>query len=141
MSKGNGSNGHAPPVIPPALPVKTATFRIGGEDLEVPAIGFLALDENEDLKTHVNGLSPDIPAGEYIRHVLAIVAVQVRHRRPELTYDVLLNWLLAGEGTGIITAMSELIRISGFQAPEPTETPPTPEANPGTGTSTGSAPS
>ena len=143
MSKGNGNGGVGYTVASP-LPPKTATFRIGGEDLAVPAIGFFDIDANEELRDHLAALSPDITRREYVERVLAIIAIQLAPYRSDLTVDVLKRALGAGEANDLVTATTELLRASGFQIPEtvPETTAPTPEptASPGTGTSTASAP-
>jgi hypothetical protein len=146
MVNGNGHAAFAP------LPRKTVTFQIGGEDVQVRALGFLDLDENEALRTALDALSPEIPPREYLRHVMTIVSNQMVQSEPEWGPDQLnaarahqaeayMQALLAGEGAGVIGQMGELLRVSGFRLPEPavTETAPGTE-NPGTGTSTDSSP-
>lgn len=134
-------NGHAVNGSP--LPPKTATFRIGGEDLAVPAIGFFDIDGNEALRDHLAALGPDITRREYVERVLEIIAIQLAPYRPDLTVGVLRRALGAGEANDLVSATTELLRASGFQIPEttPETTAPAPvEESPGTGTSTGSAP-
>lgn len=132
MSEGNG---HATDGM--ALPWKTVDFYIGGEEIPVRAIGFVDL-EDDALRVPLDALGPALPIQEYRDNVVKIVAFQLRRTRPDLTYDVIRERLLAGEGYELVTKMNELFRASGFRLPEPTATP---EENPGTGTSTDSAPS
>lgn len=141
-------NGHA---VAAPLPRRTVKFTIGEEVVEVPSIGFLYLDGNEDLRTHLMGLSPDIPQTEYVKLGLRIIANLLNYpesgetaerlaARREATYQDLGNRLMIfGEPDELVTSIGELLVASGFRPPEPTETAPA--ENPGTGMSTDSVPS
>ncbi len=119
-----------------ALPPETVIFRIGGEDIPVPAIYFDDL-ERPEVREPLDALGPELPRQEYIGHVLAIVAAQLSPYRPELTVTALRKRCLAGESFQLIGTMNELLRRSGFPIPETVVPPP---ANPGTGTSIDAAP-
>lgn len=131
------------------LPRKTVVFRIGDEEIQVRALGFLDLDENETVRAALDALSPDIPSREYLRHVMTIVANQTVALEPGWSQEQLvqvraaraeeyMQALLAGEGSEVIESMGKLLRVSGFRLPEPATVPAT--ENPGTGTSISSLP-
>ncbi len=124
-------NGHATDGM--ILPRQTVPFTIGGETVLVPSLRFWDMDE---LKDELKALTPEAYWVDYAGAVLRIVAHQVADSRPELTYDELKKRCGAGEAMGLAATMNSLLWASGFPQPA-AETAP---ANPGTGTSIGSAP-
>lgn len=108
---------------------ESAKFTIGGEEYNVPAMRFLALEE---LKDKIQSLGPDLPWMEYSHNVLEIVAHQLN-----ISYEELAAKCTGKEAMTIATPMNELLRVSGFdfagEAAAVTESP-------GIGTSTSSPP-
>ena len=126
----DNGNGHSTTGMLP--PRKTVPFRIGGEDLAVPSMTFLDMDE---VKESMRSMGPDTYWLDYAGHVLRIVAHQMVPTRPELTFEALRERCTGGEAAVLAVQMNELLWASGFPKP-----PETPAETPGTGTLTGFAP-
>ena len=128
------TNGHAVGGMhgPLSAPRETATFRIGGQDIAVPALTLYVLDRT---KESISALSPDLSFTDYAKHVIEVVSVALEDSRPELTVEALSKVCSLMEMRGLVGAMGELLKASGFEMGEE------PAASPGTGTLTGSSPS
>jgi hypothetical protein len=123
-----------------ALPPETVKFRIGGVDIDVPALSFADLEET---RASMQALDAGLYWVDYAGHVIAIVAHQLANPGPaarrDLTAEVLKRMCTGGEAAQLAGQMNGLLRASGFPIPETPVAPPA--ADLGTGTSTSSAPS
>lgn len=106
---------------------ETCVFRIGGEDLIVPALN---LENLESCREDMIALSPQMSGFDYARCVLRILGKVLN-----IPSDDLIESCLAGEITTIPSQMSNLLRISGFDMGEEVASVGEPEL-PGIGTST-----
>lgn len=110
-------------------PNETATFRIGGRDLVVPALTLWDLEQSSDL---IRGLTADMPWPEYATRVVRIISRKLNEDNPLAFGDALLKSCSVKEGQGLAVAFGRLLSVSGFDdAPGEAEA-----ASPGTGTST-----
>lgn len=121
----------------PQPPSERVVFKIGGQDIEVPALSFDVLERR---KEQVQGLDPDLSILDYAALVLDIISCALEPYRPELTLAVLRRACTWQEARELPTAMSNLMIVSGFTAPVGEEVAAV-EESPGTGTSTLSSPS
>jgi hypothetical protein len=129
MAEGNGKmNGSA---LPFERKCETATFRIGGHDIQVPAISLDVLDR---CKSQLN-MAGDTPLLDYAKGICEVVATLLEDTRPELDAKTLIKACSWSEARGLIASMAELLRVSGFVEPGEDEA-----ASPGTGMSIGSSP-
>ncbi len=131
MAKTNG-NGHAMDgmTIPLMAPTESATFKIGGQDVMVPALNLYTLGRCKDL---LLVMTPDMNWVTYADHVMQIIAITLEDIRPELTLDSLRKACSVPEIRELSASMNELLTVSGFNAAvgEADATAPVP----GTGTS------
>lgn len=142
MAEGNGYSGSGM-----ASPPEVVTFRIGNEDVKVPVMMFVDLDE---CKPQLKALDAGLDWVTYAGLVMRVAAHQViAYQHPDLDFEErekLAEELFtkfrrkctAGEAQVLAARMNDLYRASGFSIPEAEPTDPAP-GNPGTGTSTPSA--
>lgn len=108
---------------------ESAKFTIGGEEIDVPALCFLDLEE---LEPKIKKLGPNIPWMEYSHLVLEIVSHQLK-----VDYAEIAAKCTGKEAMLLAVPMNELLQVSGFGAPGEAEAT---MESPGTGTSTSSSP-
>lgn len=131
MAQGNGMSvdGMGSP------PSETATFRIGGRDLKVPALTLWDLELNrEDMQS----LSPQMRWTEYGATVIRIVARKLKDGGDwEPFCEALQRSCSVKEARELSVQFNDLLRVSGFEMGEAEAAV---EENPGTGTLTESQP-
>jgi len=140
MSNGNGAQWLGPRL---ATSHETATFKIGGQDIEVPALNLFVMDK---VKDQLLTLGPNLDWISYAVNVIHIVYMSLKDSHPEMTTteDEFLKACSLKEMRELPQEMNVLLDISGFEAtqsPEaPAEGPKAEGPQPGTGTSPDSSP-
>lgn len=137
MANGNGAAGEGLLSLL-SRPLESASFRIGGQDILVPAMTLYVLDKCAD---DIKALSPDMSLTDYCKHVINIVSTILAPDElgAEIEMALRLQKVCSfSEMQGLIRSMGELLSVSGF-APSG-EDEATSAANPGTGTLTGLSP-
>lgn len=129
-----------------APPTETVPFRIGGTDVQVPILTLYVLDRMKDL---IFGLGPEIDFIEREKRILTIIRFSIEAAGREIgTEEELLRNCTAKEGMELIATFNKLLNASGFDIPDPEQSPATAgsseaeqkQTSPGTGTSTPSQP-
>lgn len=116
-----------------APPTDTATFRIGGQDVEVPALTLAVLGRCKDA---INGLSPELDFITYSQFVIKILATALKAIRPELTEEFLSENCSVVEMRNLAQSLHTLFEISGFSMGEAEAAGDEATQSLGTGTST-----
>lgn len=108
------SNGEAMDMTAP--PSETATFRIGGRDLVVPA---LTLWDLEISREQITSMSPDMSWSEYAANVIKVVAAKLKPDHANEFAESLQKSCSVREARELATQFSRLLFVSGFDIPDP----------------------
>ena len=125
------------PSVPASLSSDTVKFRVGGEDIDVPALSFWGLKRAKPYLINLDRGLDWIDFGENVMEVLA-VALEGKAPKERFSAEALERRCSIDEARALSGSMTELLRLSGFLKSGEAETQ---EASPGTGTSTSSSPS
>lgn len=116
-----------------SLPSEMVTFRIGGQEVEVPTLTFAIM---EKAKESILALGPDLNFIDYAQHVLHIIAIARKEYGLEADEAEYKRFCSLVEMRLLAPSMNKLLGISMGEA-EATGEPGagTPPSSPGTGTS------
>ena len=98
-----------------APPTETAKFKIGGAEIDVPA---LTLSSLLRAREYLLKLAPDLDWILYSEAVLRIVEIALSESKPEMTFAAMANACSVSEMRALPGAMNDLLRISGFDMGE-----------------------
>jgi hypothetical protein len=119
----------------------TTVFRIGGVDIDVPALNLFVMMK---VKDELLALGPNLDWVSYAVNVVHIVYASLKDAHPEMLVgeDDFLKSCSLAEMRELAGAMNRLLDVSGFDAgdPSPNVIVPAKPESPGTGTSEDSSP-
>jgi hypothetical protein len=141
IGNGNGSGNWLGPRL--ATSHETTKFKIGGQDIEVPALNLFVMDK---VKDSLLSLGPNLDWISYAVNVVHIIYEALKGAHPEMqvSEEDLLKACSLAEMREFPNLVNQLLEISGFEATSP-ETPAVGqeagmESPNGTGTSPASSP-